>query len=94
MMCFNYLQDNGAFTRNEEGKYVIDVVKAEEAMKSWAALILQVEGEGDINFAAKYASENGTIRPDLKKDLELISSNNIPRDIRYNQGLKALGLAQ
>ena len=94
MMCFNYLQDNGAFTRNEEGKYVIDVVKAEEAMKSWAALILQVEGEGDINFAAKYASENGTIRPDLKKDLELISSNNNPRDIRYNQGLKALGLAQ
>ena len=94
MMCFNYLQDNGAFTRNADGKYVIDVQKAEAAMKSWAALILRVEGEGDIAYAKKYSSENGKIRPDLQKDLNLISTNNIPRDIRYNQGLKALGLAE
>ena len=93
MMCFNYLQDNGAFTRNTDGKYVVDVQKAEAAMKSWAALILRVEGEGDIAYAKKYSSENGKIRPDLQKDLNLISTNNIPRDIRYNQGLKALGLA-
>ncbi len=92
MMCFNYLQDNGAFTRNADGKYVVDVQKAEAAMKSWAALILRVEGEGDIAYAKKYSSENGKIRPDLQKDLNLISTNNIPRDIRYNQGLKALGL--
>ncbi|MBR6441953.1 MAG: Zn-dependent hydrolase [Bacteroidales bacterium] len=94
MMCFNYLQDNGAFTRNADGKYVVDVQKAEAAMKSWAALILRVEGEGDIAYAKKYSSENGKIRPDLQKDLNLISTNNIPRDIRYNQGLKALGLAE
>ena len=94
MMCFNYLQDNGAFTRNTDGKYVVDVQKAEAAMKSWAALILRVEGEGDIAYAKKYSSENGKIRPDLQKDLNLISTNNIPRDIRYNQGLKALGLAE
>ena len=91
-MCFNYLQDHGAFTRNDQGKYVVDVEKAEEAMKSWAALILQVEGEGDIEFAGSYAAKNGTIRPDLKKDLEMIAQNNIPRDIRYFQGLQALGL--
>ena len=92
MMCFNYLQDNGAFTRNKDGKYVIDVEKAEAAMRSWAALILQVEGEGDIAFAKSYSAENGKIRADLQKDLDLIASSNIPRDIRYNQGLKALGL--
>lgn len=92
MMCFNYLQDNGAFTRNKDGKYVIDVEKAEAAMRSWAALILQVEGEGDIAFAKSYSAENGKIRADLQKDLDLIALSNIPRDIRYNQGLKALGL--
>ena len=70
----------------------IDVNKAEEAMKSWAALILKVEGEGDIAFAKSYSAKNGKIRPDLQKDLEMISTHNIPRDIRYNQGLKALGL--
>ena len=61
-------------------------------MRSWAALILQVEGEGDIAFAKSYSAENGKIRADLQKDLDLIASSNIPRDIRYNQGLKALGL--
>jgi hypothetical protein len=92
MMCFNYLQDNGAFTRNSEGKYVVDVEKAEAAMKSWAALILQVEGEGDIEFARSYSAKNGKIRPDLQEDLDKISTHNIPRDIRYIQGMKALGL--
>jgi len=92
MMCFNYLQDNGAFSRNKEGKYVVDVTKAEAAMKSWAALILKVEGEGDYEYAKTYAEQNGKIRADLKKDLDMIAKNNIPRDIRFNQGLKALGL--
>ena len=92
MMCFNYLQDNGAFTRNADGKYVVNVEKAKAAMESWAALILRVEGEGDIDFAKDYASKNGVIRADLQKDLDAIRDARIPRDIRYNQGLKALGL--
>ena len=92
MMCFNYLQDNGAFSRNEQGKYVVNVAKMREAMNSWAALILRVEGDGDYDFAKQYAKENGVIRADLQKDLDLIRENNIPKDIRYNQGLKALGL--
>lgn len=94
MMCFNYMQDNGAFTRNQDGKYVINVEKAEAAMKSWAAMILRVEGEGDYDFAKKYAAENGKVRADLQADLNKIAQNNIPRDITYNQGLKALGLAK
>lgn len=92
MMCFNYMQDHEAFTRNAEGKIVVDVEKAKAAMAGWAGLILQVEGEGDYDFAKKYAEENGSIRADLQKDLQAISDANIPRDIRYNQGVKALGL--
>ena len=92
MMCFNYLQDNGAFSRNTDGKYVVNVEKMREAINGWAALILRVEGDGDYDFAKEYAAKNGVIRPDLQKDLDLIRENNIPKDIRYNQGLKALGL--
>ena len=92
MMCFNYMQDNGAFTRNADGKYVIDVAKTREALRSWAALILQVEGDGDYDFAKKYAAENGVVRPDLQADLDRIAEARIPRDIRYNQGVEALGL--
>ena len=92
MMCFNYLQDNGAFVRNEQGKYVVNVEKMREAINGWAAMILRVEGDGDYDYAKKYAAENGIIRADLQKDLDLIRENNIPKDITYNQGLKALGL--
>lgn len=92
MMCFNYMQDHEAFAKNADGKYVINIEKAKEALNGWAALILQVEGDGDYDFAKKYAEENGKVRADLQKDLQAIADAKIPRDIRYNQGLKALGL--
>lgn len=94
MMCFNYLQDKGAFTRNAAGKYVIDVEKTRQAVNSWAALIIQTEGEGDYQFAKEYAAKNGKVRADLKEDLEKIAGAGIPRDITFNQGMKALGLAK
>ncbi len=92
MMCFNYFQDKGAFTRNDKGKYVVDMEKAKEALKGWAAYILQIEGQGDLANATSYAKTNGKVREQLQKDLEAIKAANIPIDIRYNQGLKALGL--
>ncbi|MBQ0016261.1 MAG: Zn-dependent hydrolase [Bacteroidales bacterium] len=92
MMCFNYLQDNGAFSRDSQGKYVINVEQMREAINSWAALILKVEGTGDYTFAKDYATQNGIVREDLQNDLNAIAKAGIPRDIRYNQGLKALGL--
>ena len=36
MMCFNYMEDHGAFSRNAEGKYVVDFEKAAAAIDSWA----------------------------------------------------------
>lgn len=92
MMCFNYFEDNGVFVRNSEGKYVIDFAKAKQAMDSWVALIIKVEGEGDINYATNYNNENGVIRPALQKDLDKINGANIPKDIRFEQGKKVLGL--
>ena len=73
---------------------VRNVEKAKEAMEGWAALILEVEGEGDYDRAKSYAAEHGVIRPQLQADLSRISEANIPIDIRYDQGLKALGLAK
>ncbi len=92
MMCFNYMEDNGAFTRNAEGKYVIDVEKAKEALKTWSAMILEIEGEGDYDRAKTYAAENGVVRPSLQKDLDVIAGANIPVDIRCEQGAEVLGL--
>ena len=94
MMCFNYMQDKGAFTRNKEGKYVVDSKKMRAALESWAALVIKTEGEGDYDAAKAYADKNGKVRPDLAKDLKAIEKANIPLDIRYEQGAKVLGLEQ
>ena len=78
--------------KNKEGKYVIDFTKAKKAMESWAALIIKVEGEGDIDFATDYNNKNGIIKSELQKDLDKINSAKIPKDIRFEQGKSVLGL--
>ena len=92
MMCFNYFEDHGAFTRTRDGLYQIDFAKAEEALKGWSALILKVEGDGDFEFASRYSEEHGVIRPTLQKELDMINQAGIPRDVRYKQGKDVLGL--
>lgn len=90
MMCFNYMEKAGAFTRDDKGQYVIDFEKAKEAMNGWAALILKTQGDGDVEFAMKYRAENGSITPALQADLDKINSAGIPRDIRFIQGVDVL----
>lgn len=90
MMCFNYMEKTGAFTRDDKGQYVIDFEKAKEAMNGWAALILKTQGDGDVEFATKYRTENGSITPALQADLDKINSAGIPRDIRFIQGVDVL----
>ncbi len=92
MMCFNYLQDNGAFSRDKQGKYVIDIKKIRTAIEGWAALVLKTEGDGDYKAAKAYAEKNGIVRTDLDKDLKIIEKANIPVDIRFKQGEKILGV--
>ena len=92
IMCYNYFEKAGAFTRNADGKYVINVEKAREAARSWAALIIAMEGEGDMTAAKAYSDQNGKIGEALQKDLDAIRDANIPRDIIYKQGADVLGL--
>lgn len=92
MMCFNFLEDHKAFSQNDKGLYVIDFNNAMGAINAWAAKILEVEGMGDLAEAKAYSEKNGKIRPALQKSLDKINSLGIPKDIRYNQGKKVLGL--
>ena len=90
MMCFNYMEKAGAFSRDAKGQYVINFEKAKEAMNGWAALILQTQGDGNIEFATKYRAENGGITPALQADLNKINEAGIPRDITFIQGVDVL----
>jgi hypothetical protein len=86
-MAYNFFEDKGAFVRNADGRYHVDIDKAKAAMAEWAALILKVEGEGDYQFALQYNQENSAIRPALQAELDKIRDANIPRDIRFEQGM-------
>lgn len=90
MMCFNYMEKAGAFSRDAQGHYVIDFAKAKDAMNSWAELILKTQGDGNVEFATEYRTQNGGITPALQADLDRINSAGIPRDIRFIQGVDVL----
>ena len=83
MMCFNFMQDNGAFSRNADGLYHIDFVKAAESIDAWANLIITTQATGDREFAMSYIEKNAKIRPELQVDVDRINSLGIPRDIRF-----------
>lgn len=92
MMCFNYMQDQKAFSRDKDGKYVVNVKNMRSALEGWAALVLKTEGDGDYNAAKAYADKNGKVRADLAKDLKAIENANIPVDIVYKQGHRVLNI--
>ncbi len=92
MMCFNFFEDKQAFSRNDDGTFKVDIDKTRQAVNEWSALILGVEGEGNYDKAVSYMKENGNVRPDLQKGLDLLKTANIPKDVVFDQGREALGL--
>jgi hypothetical protein len=84
MMCYNYMEENGAFTRNAEGKWMVDFEKAPQVIDSWANLILTTQATGDLEFAQKYSAENASIREKLAADIAKVNQAGIPRDIVFD----------
>ena len=93
MMRFNYFQEHGAFSYNENsGYYTVDFDKMTEAMNSLSAEILTIQGDGDYQKSKQTLAEMGTIRPALQKDLNKIEEAGIPVDIVFEQGPDVIGL--
>ena len=84
MMCYNYMEEHGAFSRNAEGKYVIDFEKAAQVIDSWAELILRTQATGDYEFAHAYAAEHASITDALAADIAKVNEAGIPRDIVFD----------
>lgn len=92
MIRFNYFQEKGAFSRNEDGTYTINYDKMEEAMNSLSELILTLQGNGDYDGVAKLVEEKGKISDVLQADLDGLDAKGIPVDVVYKQGVEVLGL--
>lgn len=92
MVRFNYFQEKGAFSRNEQGLYSIDVDKMTAAIDSLSELILTLQGNGDYQGVDKLVKESGVIGETLAADLASLEAANIPVDIVFKQGKQVLGL--
>jgi hypothetical protein len=92
MIRFNYFQEEGVISKTEEGKYLIDFDKMEEAMNSLSALILELQGNGDYEGVADLVNEKAVIGKDLQADLDFLSEEGIPVDVVFKQGVEVLGL--
>jgi hypothetical protein BACCOPRO_00624 len=84
MMCYNFMKENGAFTRNRNGQYHIDFAKAEESINAWANLILTTQATGNQMFAKEYTANHANISEALAADIAHVNNLGIPRDIRFN----------
>jgi hypothetical protein len=94
MFQFNFLQTQGAFTRDPtSGKYRVDAERFGKAAEALAARLLKTQGDGDYEGAKRMLADEAVIGPELKADLERLGSKGIPVDIVLEQGLEVLGLA-
>lgn len=93
MMSFHYFEEFGAFVRNAEaGYYSVVPEKMSEAVASLAREILVMQGDGNYEAVKAMLQEKGVVDEALQKDLNRINENNIPIDIRFNQGPALVGL--
>ncbi len=92
MVRFNYFAEQGAFSRNEQGEYSVNMDKMTKAIDSLSALILEIQGNGDYQGVDKLVKESGVIHQELANDLARLESAGIPVDITFKQGKKVLGL--
>ncbi len=92
MIRFNYFDEYGAFTRDEEGYYKVNFERFEAAMNDLSAMILKLQGDGDYEGVDKLVREKGAIKEVLQKDLDRLADLGIPVDIVFRQGTEVLGL--
>jgi len=93
MLRFNYFKEKGAFSRDSvTNTYSADMAKMKVAMDELSALILKIQGDGDVEALNKIMSEMGNISPELQADLDRLNAAGIPVDVVYEQGTSVLGL--
>nr|WP_136251791.1 Zn-dependent hydrolase [Ningiella ruwaisensis] len=92
MIRFNFFEQEGAFTRNENGQYSVNMDKMGEAIDKLSNKILTLQGDGDYEGVDMLVSDMGVIKPMLSGDLARLSDAGIPVDITFIQGKDVLGL--
>jgi hypothetical protein len=93
MVAFNFLQEQGAFSRDDAtGTWRVDFDKMKAGVDALSAKILTLQGDGDHAGAQAMLDKYGKVGAQLQGDLDRIAKKNIPVDIVFKQGKDVLGL--
>ncbi len=92
MIRFNFFAQEGAFSKNSQGLYRVNMTKMSQAMAKLSRIILTLQGDGDYQKVDALIKQHGDIKAELAKDLERLSQANIPVDVTFKQGKQVLGL--
>ena len=92
MIRFNFFKEKAAFTRNDDGTYIVNFEKMESAMKDLSSLILTLQGDGNYDGVANLVATKGIIPDELQADLDRLGAASIPVDVVFEQGIDVLGL--
>ena len=93
MIRFNFFEQAGAFSRDEEaGTYRVNKPEFEQAVRDLSNRILTLQGDGDYAAVDAFVVEMGNVSPLLQSDLDRLSGAVIPVDIVFEQGTDVLGL--
>jgi hypothetical protein len=93
MICFNFFQQGGAFSRDDAtGKYRINVPRFEQAVADLSRTLLTLQGDGNYDAIAAFVASQGNVEPQLQSDLDRLSAASIPVDVVFEQGVEVLGL--
>ena len=92
MIRFNYFLERGAFSRDADGRYHVDMTKMRAAVDALSSDLLQLQGNGDYDGVRSLVDSKGVIGPQLGADLERLQKRDIPVDVAFRQGKKVLGL--
>ncbi len=90
MLTFNFLEKEGAFTRNEEGMYEINFENMKDAVAKLGGEILKAQGDGNYEFVKEWIATEGVIKPTLQSDLDKVNGMGIPKDIYYEMSPELL----
>ena len=80
---YNYLAENGAFQRKENGKYSIDYAKAQQVVTDLAGLVLKIQATGDYEAAKSFMDSHSKVSDAFAADLHNIRLEGIPVDLRF-----------
>jgi hypothetical protein len=82
-MIYNYLAEQGAFKRGNNGHYSINFKKMEESIEQLASLILKTQATGDVAFAKEFEDKYAKTTANYKADNMNLRLEHVPIDVRF-----------